>query len=289
MSRIVRIVTVMMVVLAACGGGDDDAGETTTVAAAGDSATTTTAAPPAGEGSTTAVPETTSTPAANPSDDFCRFAVEYAENVEFSPMGMSPADLEDTLRTTNDAINQAARVAPSEIKADVQLFADAYGGFIEVLDELGFNFLAFNDDLLDDPRLLALEDPALEEAGDRISAYCGLDDFIAAGPGAAGGTGGSGGGLPEVELPEDFPADLIPPGGKAIVSLDIAGSRSVTFDVESPADDVIAYYADVVGSPTIEMNEPKGALWTTEYQGTPLNLVVSETEPAITQVNIILG
>ncbi len=292
MKMAIWLVIATMVILAACGGGDEGvgdegAGDTTTVAAGGDGSTTT-AAPAGTDGSTTAAPVTTATPAANPSDDFCRFATDYAENVDFSPMGMSPADVESVLRSTNDAIGQAARVAPSEIKADVQMFADAYGGFIEVLDELGFNFLAFNDDMLDDPRLLALEDPALEEAGARISAYCGIDDFIAAGPGTTSGTGGSGTGLPPVDLPEDFPTELVPPGGTAIVSLDIAGSKSVTFDVESSADDVIAYYSDVLGEPTVEMNDPDGALWSAPYGGSTVNVVVSETAQDTSQVNIIV-
>ncbi len=281
MSRVFRLLIVMMVVLAACGGGDDEPAASTTVAASGDGSTTTTEP-------TTVAPTTAPAPVANPSDDFCGFAIEYAESVDFSPLSMNPGELESILRATNDAIDQAAQTAPSEIRADVQMYADAYGGFIEILDELDFNFLAFNDDMLDDPRLLALEDPALEEAGERISAYCGIDDFLVAGPGAVGGTGGPDDELPEVDLPDDFPTELVPPGGKAVVSLDISGSKSVTFDVESSADDVIAYYSGVIGEPTVEMNDPDGALWSTQYGGSTVNVVVSESTPGMAQVNIII-
>lgn len=284
MSRAIRLIAGLALVLAACGGGDGDA-ESTSPPTAADDVSTSTAAP-----TTTAEPTTTAVPvAANPSDDFCGFAEEYAETVGISPIGMNPDDLEDVLRSTADAINRAVQVAPGEIKDDVELYADAYGGFIELLDELGFNFLAFDDDVLDDPRMLALDDPALEEAGDRISTYCGLDDFIAAGPGTVGGSGGgTGGGLPEVTLPDGFPSELVPPGGEVNASISVSGALSVGIEVASPIDEVIDYYTELIGAPTVQINEPKGALWTTEFEGSTVNIVLSEISPGRVNVNIII-
>lgn len=277
----------MVLVLAACGGGDTDAGETTTVVADGEGTTTTT--------TTTAPAATTAAPVdsgAGASGDFCGFLGDYIEDTDFSPVGLSAAGMEELFKDNLAAMQRARGLAPSAIEGDVALFVDAYGGFIEFMDDYGFNFMAISEDALDDPRLTALEDPALMAAGDRIEDFCGIEgEFIAAPPssdGGPGGSSGSGGGLPAASLPEDFPADLVPPGGVVVVALEIAGATSVTFDIESPTDDVIAFFSETVGDPTIQMNEPKGALWTTQYEGSTVNIVVSEVAPGMVQVNVII-
>ena len=129
----------------------------------------------------------------------------------------------------------------------VALFAMAYGGLIDFLDENQFNFLAITEDSLDDPRLLALEDPALEEAGNRIEEYCGIENFIA--PNPAPSAGGGSGSLPGATVPSDFPSDLEPPGGVVVANVNVAGATSVTFDTEASADDVIEYYTELLGPP----------------------------------------
>ncbi|MFC2177322.1 hypothetical protein ACFLRH_02775 [Actinomycetota bacterium] len=287
MGRVVRLLTVMTMLLAACGGGDTDADDTTTVVAGGEGSSTTT---------TTMAPTTTTTTAApvdsgaGASGDFCGFLGDYIEDTDFSPVGLSAAGMEELFKDNLAAMQRARGLAPSGIEGDVALFVDAYGGFVEFMDDYGFNFLAISEDALDDPRLTALEDPALMAAGDRIEDFCGIEgEFIAAPPSSDGGSTGSGGGPPAASLPDDFPADLVPPGGVVVVALDIAGATSVTFDIESPTDDVIAFFSETVGDPTIQMNEPnKGALWTTQYEGSTVNIVVSEISPGMVQVNVII-
>ncbi|MDJ0961557.1 MAG: hypothetical protein QNJ88_12940 [Acidimicrobiia bacterium] len=278
-----KLALVLALVVAACGGGDS----TTTTAApagSGDDQQSTTAAP------TTAAPTTTAAPvAANTDDEFCAFIAAYANEVEteFNIMSMSAAEIEAFFNDSLDAINQAEGLAPDDIRADVALFATAYGGFVEFLAENNFNFLAIAGTALDDPRLVALEDPALEEAGDRIEAYCGIENFITPNPAppSSGGTGG----LPGASVPEDFPSVLEPPGGVVVANVNVAGAVSVTFDTPTSTDEVIEYYTDILGPPIQQLDDPKGALWTTTYEGVFLNLVVADVGGAATQVNVSLG
>ncbi|MCP3976095.1 MAG: hypothetical protein GY720_16565 [bacterium] len=283
MKRFIRITMVLTLVVAACGGSGDD-GTTTTVVAGGDSGSTTTTTT-----TTTSAPATVD-PGSGSSTDFCMFIEEYAENADISPVTMTAAELEEIFRANLSAIEQAAQMAPPEIAGDVSLFATAFGGFIELLEENNFDFLAMGEAALDDPRLTALEDPELEAAGKRVEAFCGFEDgdFIQT-PQAGGGDGGTGG-LPGQSLPDDFPTDLVPPGGEVVASVDLGGvGTSVTFDVQSPVDDVIAYYTDVVGPPAADIPEPRGALWTGSFQDGTLNIVVAETAPNVTQVNVTFG
>ena len=283
MKRATYGLVVMLLVASACGGGDADPAETSTGAPAGDGGTGTTAAP-----ATTAA-----APAGNPTDDFCEFIVAYAEDADFSPIGLNPEEIEDLFTTNVDAIDEAVRLAPSEIEADVAMFADAYGDFVALLAEYDFNFLALGDAALDDPRLAALDDPELQAAGDRIEAYCGIDSFITtspAPPDSGSGGGGDGGGVSAgTDLPDDFPSELAPPGGAVVATVNVAGASSVTFDVEGDADDFIGYYTDIVGAPVQETSTPKGALWVTTYEGGSLTLVVAETGSGMVQVNVTRG
>ncbi|MDH3189742.1 MAG: hypothetical protein OEM39_03775 [Acidimicrobiia bacterium] len=260
-------VGLLVIVLAACGGGDGD--DTTTTQAGGVDETTTTTPTSGGAGA---------------GGDFCDFLVDYAENADFSPVGISPTQIEQTLMGSLDAINQGLELAPSEIKADVALFADAYAGFVDFLGEYEYNFLSIPEDAFDDPRLAALEDPELEAAGQQIEEFCGIDDFITPGPSGPTGSGS----LPGASLPEDFPPGLEPPGGVVVASVEAGGATSVTFDTEMSSDDVIAFYTDLLGPPTQQLDEPKGALWFTEYEGVTLSLVVAEIGPNMTQVNVTL-
>lgn len=277
MNRFVRLLAVMALLVAACGGGDD-AGVTSTAEADGASSSTTTSAP-----------ATTSAVVANPSDDFCGFMADYAENVDFSPTAMNPAQLEDLFKENLDAIDRAIRIAPGDIKGDVEMFAEAYEGFIGLLEEYDFNFIAMGD-AIDDPRLLAMEDPALEEAGERIETYCGIENFIDATPDTGGGTtGGTSGVFPGTELPDDFPADLVPPGGELVAAIDLgATGQSIMFELESATEETVDFYTEKLGEPTLQIAEPPSSLWSTEYEGATVNVIVSEGRPGVTQVNVVI-
>jgi hypothetical protein len=280
--RAARLAFVLVLLLAACGGGD---GDTTTQPDAGTGQSTTSAGTPP----TTAAAPTTAAPVSGNTDDaFCAFLIDYANDVanDFNILSMSAAEIEAAFKGNLDAINQALDLAPNAIRADIELFAAAYGGFVDFLAENDFNFLAMSEDALDDPRLQALEDPALEEAGNRIEEYCGIENFIT--PNPAPSAGGGSGSLPGATVPSEFPSDLEPPGGVVVANVNVAGATSVTFDTEASADDVIEYYTDVLGPPIQQLDDPKGALWSTTYEGVALNLVVADIGGA-TQVNVILG
>ena len=135
MKRLLSLLVGLALVVAGCGGSDEPS-DSTTAAPAGDTDTTTTAP-------STTTPDTTTTTAAalvDPSDDFCEFVVAYAAETNLSPVGLSPSQVEDLFTGNVAAINQAATLAPSEIQGDVLMFAEAYGGFVELLAEVDFNY-----------------------------------------------------------------------------------------------------------------------------------------------------
>ena len=277
MTRFVRLLTVMMVVLAACGGGDSEAASTTTLVAAGDDPTT----------STTTTTESPVDSGAGASGDFCGFLGDYVDDTDFSPIGLSPEGIEGLFKDNLAAMQQARGLAPSEIAGDVGLFVDAYGDFIDFMDDFDFNFLAISEAAQDDPRLTALEDPELEAAGKRIEDFCGIEgDFIATPPSSSGGGGGAV--LPTATLPEGFPDELVPPGGQVVASFDVAGTKTVGFELDSSSDDVIAYYTGILGDPLFESSEPLGAAWSAQYEGSDVNVTMAEYAPGKINVNIII-
>lgn len=258
----------------------------------------TTAAPGGDGGGSTAAPTTqgTSAPVITVGSDFCAFLIQYADNAAISPIGLSPDQIKDAFVANLDAIQQAAAIAPGEISGDVDMFVVAYGGFVDFLGEYDYNFLAIPENGFDDPRLLALEDPALDAAGKRIEEFCGIDSFIATPPGDPGGSAGGGGGntgtatpLPGAELPSDFPAELVPPDSIVLTNISAAGGVAVTFQMEADTDDIIAFYSDVLGPPSQSFPDPKGALWATEYDGQFTIVTVTETGDMVVQVNVSLS
>lgn len=285
MSKSLRFTVGLMLALAACGGSTEESAAPSTVAPEANDTTVTTAA------AQTTTTTTTAAPAANPSDDFCEFLIAYVDETEFSPVGLSPDEVEELFVSNLGAINQATELAPPEIRGDVNMFATAYAGFVELLAEIEFNFLAMANVDPDDPRLAALESPELEEAGDRIEAYCGIDNFIATSPTPPNDPGDSsaGGTFEGGELPTDFPTELLPEGAELAVVLNVQGADSVTYDVVLAADEVIAFYTDLLGAAAAELSDPKGALWITSYAGTSLTVTVAETDATMTQVNILLS
>ena len=277
MTKGLRLLIGLLLLVAACGGGEEVAESSPTTAAAEGSSDTT--------ATTTAAPTTTTTqaPAVNASDDFCEFVVAAAQNSDFSPLGLNPSDLEARLTETLDEINRGAELAPSEIRDDVVMFAETYAGFVELLSDYGFNFLAIGEDALDDPRLTALEDPALTEAGERIEAYCGVDNFIVVNPQAPGGGGTTSGGEP----PEGIPAEFIPDGANILSQINAAGSTSVVYQIDRPLDEMISFYEDLLGDATQVLDDPPGASWVTfSAEGLITSVVVSEAVGGGTDVGV---
>lgn len=278
MNRVLRLMAALVLLLAACGGGDEGGGDPTTAAPSADGATTTATAAP-----------TTTPPAVTVGNDFCGFVVEYANNSDFSPVGFTPAEVEAAFGSNLAALNQAASIAPGEIRDDVQLFVDAYSGFVDFLSEYGWNFLAMPEDAFDDPRLAALEDPALDAAGKRVEEFCGVENFIATAPSDPGGGVSGGGTVPGGQAPEDFPAALTPPGGVVVASISAGGGASVTFDVDGSVADLIDFYTAELGPPVQTLPDPAGALWITQYEGSSVTVTVVETGPGTSQANVTLA
>ena len=276
-----RLIVVLMLVLAACGGDDDasDDGDTGDDGATVETTTTT----------TMATTTTTSGSSGGSGDDWCEFASDNIANVSLNPVQQTTSQLQATIEQVAADIDNAADNAPSEIRSDVQLFADAYNGLLEFFAEYDFNFLSIPQEDLDDPRLNRLDDDDLEQAGDNIEAYCGFE-FINPGPGNTPpppGPGTGGGPLPGAEIPDDFPADLIPPNGTVLATVEVGGAQSITLDVESSLDDVIEFYTELLGPPT--GTTPDGALWVAVFNGTSTTVAVAETGPTLVNMNVTYG
>ncbi len=281
-SKTLRLVVAFILVLAACGGGDEGGGDDPTAA-------------PGGDGGSTAAPTTqaTSAPSITVGNDFCGFLIEYADSAAISPIGLAPAQIEEAFMANLSLMQQAAAIAPGEISGDVDMFVVAYGGFLDFLREYNYNFLSIPEEAFDDPRLAALEDAALDAAGDRIEEFCGIDNFIATPPDDPGGSAGGGGGtaapLPGAELPSDFPAELVPPNSIVLSNISVGGGVAVTFQMEADPDDIIDFYSDVLGPPSQTIPDPKGALWFTEFDGQQAIVTVAETGDMVVQVNVSLS
>ena len=147
-----KLVTLLFAVLfgvAACGGSDNktenasDTNDVTTTEASGSSD---------GDGG----------------DAYCGLAAKYSglEN-SFTP-GADAAQLRSALETSKDALADAVKVAPSEIKADVKLIADAYVPFIEAMAKANFDFTKLNPQ---DPAFANLQKPEIAAASQRIEAW----------------------------------------------------------------------------------------------------------------------
>lgn len=275
MFRLRIALVAVIVMIAACGGDAEPAADDGGGTDDGTTSSTTT---------TTSTTATTTTTVVTSGDGFCQFAADNADNLNasFSPT-QSPEQLRDSLLDTQDRISRAVDLAPAEIKDDVRVFEAAYDGLIEVFEEIEWSFANAPDDLDQDPRLQALDSPELEEAGMRIEDYCGFS-FIATEPGG-GGTGTVGGGT----VPDDFPSDLIVADAEIVAVVNIGGADSVTFDVQTDVDTVIAFYTDLLGDPAGALEEPPGALWITTWEGRAANVTVVEVPGGTTQVNVTLG
>lgn len=198
--RVLALVMALAMITTACGGSDSE--DTTTTAAAasgggddggdgGDDTTTTTTAP-----------TTTTTEVSVSGDgdsDWCRELRRVSEETEgpgdIDILTATPEELGRAFETVLDAFSEAADSAPSEIADDVDVLVNAYATFVEKGKEANWNLLA----LANDPDFAAtFDDPAIEQAGDRIDAYgrdvCGVDfstlaDTSGAPPGPGGGDG----------------------------------------------------------------------------------------------------
>jgi len=115
-----------MAVLAGCSGGDKKP------------AAAPTSAPAATGPTTTARPVDTSFTGVN-SGPFCGLAKTYNDRFTNVGAAATPAQLRTVAQDGRTAINQALTAAPAELKADVQVLADAFGSLFNELDKVNFD------------------------------------------------------------------------------------------------------------------------------------------------------
>jgi hypothetical protein len=279
----VRITQLLIIALIAVAcGGDDDAGTGDTQPADSNTTTSSTTTSP-----TTTSPPDDSPPAGSGSDtEFCEYLRAFDEQTDQAPALTNPGDVQMLFEDVADSLARARDLAPSEIADDVDLLADTYDGFIEVLKENDYNFLAMVPAIETDPRLIAMDSEEVERAGDNIATFCGLpnfgdDDEFDAGPPTTGsfdpGTIAS-----SDELPADFPSNLEPPGVTEVEALVLPAGFSVNIFSSASFEDLVAFYTGELGDPMAVLDAPdQSALWIT---GTLAVSVVNEGDSRLVNV-----
>jgi hypothetical protein len=144
---VLLLASLFVIGLAACGGGGDDK-----VSTASDSDSTATTKASSGDGGGGA---------------YCGLAAKYSGLQNFNPSG-DAASIRATLENAKAALDESVRVAPSEIKADVRVIADAFGPFIEALAKANYDFTKLNPQ---DPAFAKIQDPQVTAASQRITAW----------------------------------------------------------------------------------------------------------------------
>ncbi len=237
--RLIVLLIALALVVAACGG--DDA---TTTEAPGDSSSEppptqsspppfTGTAPPAETGSTAPMDP----PAIN-TGDFCADA--DANEALIDGVNFFADDLEADVERWLGAIAAAEAAAPLEIADDVAVIANAARGFVEVLEEAGFEPSQIDPS---DPRLAALEDGSLDEAAANIDEFCGFDIDGAGSGDSDSDTGGSleFGNDP---LPDDLAEDLVVP---ELIGVQDNGAAGLNLGTSLAFDDTVSFYEDAFG------------------------------------------
>jgi hypothetical protein len=147
-----------LLVLTGCsgdGGGDRDAAPASSTAPAGP----TTAAP---------APAPSPTFTGQGSAEFCALARTYTERSATvgSPSAMTPSQLRSLANEGRTAITQAARTAPPEIKADVELISNTFTALLTELEKVNYDFAKIT------PVAFApLQTPEFGRASQRFQAY----------------------------------------------------------------------------------------------------------------------
>lgn len=116
-----------VVILTGCSGGDDDDAAPTTAPAS----------TAAGATATTVRPVDTSFTGQN-SAQFCALAKTYNERFTSVGTNPTPAQLRSLAREGQTAITQAVNAAPAEIKRDVEVISNTFGGLLAELEKVNF-------------------------------------------------------------------------------------------------------------------------------------------------------
>jgi hypothetical protein len=100
------------------------------------------------------------------SEEFCRLIATFTANNQSLGASGSAEDLEGSLRESLGAIDQAAAVAPAEIKNDVVTLESTLEGVVTALSSAGFDVAR-----VDPAALSGLQSEPFVEAVTRLQAY----------------------------------------------------------------------------------------------------------------------
>jgi hypothetical protein len=273
--RFVLLIAILALVAAACGGGSDEATTEPT------SATTTTASSATGEtAATTQAPvdeEEQNTGGSSGGDsDYC---TEAQQDQTFEGFDVFSDDLESEVTKLLDQMAEAEANAPSEIRDDVKVLFDAFRGLAEILAEYEYDLFAIPPD---DPRFTELDTPEITKASENIAAYCGIDLDTVGNDGSTGSGTGSGSGafiVGDDELPADFPEALIPPSLEGVSD---NGSAGLLLGSSAPFDEVVAFYVELLGDPSVEDAETATFSGQVDGQMVFVNVVLTDDYTIIT-------
>ena len=232
----------LLLVVAACDGGSDDGGGTTTTAGSDSgqatTTTTTTGAPDGGDNGSSGGP--------GADTEFCEFDKEVKS--AFILVNLSPQGLEDSMETVLQLAEQFTDAAPSEIRDDVNILIKGFSDFVDALADLDYDIIANLEAFDNDPRVIYLDSPEYLAAAQTADEFCGNDTEDTADPPSPPGALPPG--FVADDLPDEFPAGLIPPGITDVQSLSVPGAGfQVTFTSDAPFDDVVAQYTNELGDP----------------------------------------
>lgn len=76
-----------------------------------------------------------------------------------------------TLEQASSALNSIAGTAPADIRADLQLYAKAFGEFNTAMAKVNYDFMKIATDPELQKAMQAMTDPKLEQAGKNIQAW----------------------------------------------------------------------------------------------------------------------
>jgi hypothetical protein len=100
------------------------------------------------------------------SSKYCGLEAKYSGLKDLNPTAGNADSIKATLETARTALKEAVAVAPTEIKADVRVLADAYDPFITALAKVNYDFTKVN---FSDPAFAKLSSAEVQAAAQRVS------------------------------------------------------------------------------------------------------------------------
>lgn len=99
-------------------------------------------------------------------------AAAQAARASGPPSGVGGVnDMKATLEHASSALNSIAGTAPTEIRADLQLYAKAFGEFNTAMAKVNYDFMKMASDPAAMKAAEAMSDPKFEQAGKNIEAW----------------------------------------------------------------------------------------------------------------------